>query len=82
MNVPLSELSTSMLIVLVVVVLAQLALIVFAMVKWARVHSNTVGGSNKLVWLPVILLIQFFGAIAFLIVASRETIAGESAPTS
>jgi|GEM_PF-3948348 hypothetical protein len=74
MNASFPDLSPTMLVVLVIAIIVEFSLILFALVKWGKNHSNTIGGLNRYVWLPIIVLIQFLGAILFIIIASRETI--------
>jgi hypothetical protein len=72
-SLPLAiQLSTSLLLILVPIVLIELGLVVFSLVDLFR-PERLVVGNNKLVWALIIVLIGTIGPIVYLLAGRKQT---------
>jgi len=81
MQADLSTLPTATVVVLCVLIVAQLALDVVALIDLYRRPADRVMTGNKWIWLAVILLVSTIGAIIYLVVGRIRTVAAV-APTA
>jgi hypothetical protein len=65
------QLSTSMLLILLPLVVIELGLVVFSLVDLFKTERRVVGG-NKLVWALVIVLIGTIGPIVYLLAGRKQ----------
>jgi hypothetical protein len=75
------DLSGPVLVALGVLLVAQVILYVVALVDLARRPTDQVVGSNKWLWLALILLVSTLGAILYLVVGRKPPAAAQE-PTS
>jgi hypothetical protein len=66
------QLSTSLLLILLPLVLIELGLVVFSLVDLFRPERRVVG-NNKLVWVLIIVLIGTIGPIAYLLAGRKQS---------
>jgi hypothetical protein len=72
-SVPLAiQLSTSLTLILLPIVLIELGLVVFALVDLFRPERRVVG-NNKLVWALVIVLVGTIGPIVYLLAGRKQS---------
>jgi Phospholipase_D-nuclease N-terminal len=72
-SLPLAiQLSTSLALILLPLVLIELALVVFSLVDLFRPERRVVG-NNKLVWALIIVLIGTIGPIVYLLAGRKQT---------
>ncbi len=77
------SLPTGLLVLLGVLVVVELALLIIGVVAWTRTPDDRMPLPNKWLWLAVIVLVQIFGPIAFLILRrQRASYAAASATAS
>ena len=77
----MSDLSVPALVALGLLIVGQAVLYIVALVDLARRPADQVAGSNKWLWLAVILFVSTLGAILYLAIGRRPTAAAEG-PTS
>jgi hypothetical protein len=71
-SLPLAtQLSTSMLLILLPLVVIELGLLVFSLVDLFKSERRVVGG-NKLVWALVIVLVGAIGPIVYLLAGRKQ----------
>lgn len=71
-SLPLAiQLSTSVLLILLPLVLIELGLVVFSLVDLFRPERRVVG-NNKLVWVLVIVLVGTIGPIVYLLAGRKQ----------
>jgi Phospholipase_D-nuclease N-terminal len=66
------QLSTSMLLILLPLVVIELGLVVFSLVDLFKSERRVVGG-NKLVWALIIVLIGTIGPVVYLLAGRKQT---------
>jgi phospholipase D-like protein len=66
------QLSTSLALILLPVVLIELGLVVFSLVDLFRPERRVVG-NNKLVWALIIVLVGTIGPIVYLLAGRKQT---------
>jgi hypothetical protein len=72
-SLPLAiQLSTSLLLILLPLVLIELGLVVFSLVDLFRPERRVVG-NNKLVWALIIVLVGTIGPIVYLLAGRKQT---------
>jgi len=72
-SLPLAiQLSTSLLLILLPLVLIELGLVVFSLVDLFRPERRVVG-DNKLVWLLIIVLVGTIGPIVYLLAGRKQS---------
>jgi Phospholipase_D-nuclease N-terminal len=72
-SVPLAiQLSTSVTLILLPIVLIELALVVFSLVDLFRPERRVVG-NNKLVWALIIVLVGTIGPIVYLLAGRKQS---------
>jgi hypothetical protein len=72
-SVPLAiQLSTSLLLILLPLVLIELGLVVFSLVDLFRPERRVVGNS-KLVWVLIIVLVGTIGPIVYLLAGRKQS---------
>jgi hypothetical protein len=72
-SLPLAiQLSTSLLLVLLPLVLIELGLVVFSLVDLFKPERRVVG-NNKLVWALIIVLVGTIGPIVYLLAGRKQT---------
>lgn len=75
----LADLPVGLLVALGVLVVVEMALLVIALLAWARTPETHMPPPNRWVWLALILFLQILGPIAFLIARrGRARAVGES----
>ncbi len=67
-----TQLSTSLLLILLPLVLIELGLVVFSLVDLFR-PERCVVGNNKLVWALIIVLVGTIGPIVYLLAGRKQT---------
>ena len=78
----MSDLSVPALVGLGLVIVVEAVLYLVALVDLARRPSDQVVGSNKWLWLAVILFVSILGAILYLAIARRPAAAAEGPTTA
>ena len=73
----MSDLSVPALIALGLLIVVEVALYLVALVDLARRPADQVVGSNKWLWLAVILFVSILGAILYLAIGRRPAAAAE-----
>ena len=72
-SLPLAiQLSTSLLLILLPLVLIELGLVVFSLVDLLRPERQVVG-NNKLVWALIIVLVGTIGPIVYLLAGRKQS---------
>jgi hypothetical protein len=72
-SLPLAiQLSTSMVLILLPLVLIELGLVLFSLVDLFRPERRVVG-NNKLVWALIIVLVGTIGPIVYLLAGRKQT---------
>jgi hypothetical protein len=72
-SVPLAiQLSTSLLLILLPLVLIELGLVVFSLVDLFKPERRVVG-NNKLLWALIIVLVGTIGPIVYLLAGRKQT---------
>ena len=74
MNTDLSTLPVGVLVALGVLVAAQLSLDVIALIDLYRRPAARVVSGNKWIWLAIVLLVNTFGAIIYLVAGRRPAV--------
>lgn len=59
-------------VILLPVILINLILLIIALIDIIRRDKSEVNGENKLPWLLVIIFIQFFGPLSYLIFGKKQ----------
>jgi len=67
-----TQLSTSLLLILLPLVLIELGLVVFSLVDLFKPERRVVG-NNKLIWVLIIVLVGTIGPIVYLLAGRKQT---------